>query len=148
LRVVLIKDVMLAPLIFSFAAVVVPQDTVRPARADTQQLGVMSVRARAARSPRYLVPATSSATRTLTPLREVPQTVSVLGAPVLADLNIQSMAKAVEYLPGITMGQGEGHRDAPTIRGQSSTADFFVDGVRDDAQYLRDTYNVQQIDAV
>ncbi|WP_396206341.1 TonB-dependent receptor [Gemmatimonas sp.] len=153
---------MLAPLILTLAVAAVPQDTarrsfadtatprpaVRVARPDTQQLLTVKVRAHAARSTRYLAPATSAATRTLTPLREVPQSVTVLGAPILADLNIQSMAKAVEYLPGITMGQGEGHRDAPTIRGQSSTADFFIDGVRDDAQYLRDTYNVQQIDAV
>jgi catecholate siderophore receptor len=46
------------------------------------------------------------------------------------------------------MAQGEGHRDAPIIRGQSSTADFFVDGVRDDAQYLRDLYNVERIEAL
>ena len=38
--------------------------------------------------------------------------------------------------------------DAPTIRGQSSTADFFVDGVRDDAQYLRDLYNVERVEAL
>lgn len=144
---------LLLPLAVSAAA---PQDTVRRQAADSaraedrrsQALEAVKVRAEASRSKRYLTPATSSATRTLTPLREVPQSVTVLGAPILADLNIQSMAKAVEYLPGITMGQGEGHRDAPTIRGQSTTADFFVDGVRDDAQYLRDTYNVQQIDAV
>src|SRR5687768_11569313 len=46
------------------------------------------------------------------------------------------------------MAQGEGHRDAPVIRGQSSTADFFVDGVRDDAQYLRDLYNVERVEAL
>lgn len=151
---------MLVSLILSLAVAGTPQDTTRrpapdssapagrTARADARQLTAVTVRAETARPKRYLVPATSSATRTIVPLREVPQSVTVLGAPILADLRIQSMAAAVEYLPGITMGQGEGHRDAPTIRGQSSTADFFVDGVRDDAQYLRDTYNVQQIDAV
>jgi catecholate siderophore receptor len=46
------------------------------------------------------------------------------------------------------MGQGEGHRDAPTIRGNSSTADFFVDGVRDDAQYFRDFYNVERLEVL
>jgi catecholate siderophore receptor len=147
---------MLATLLFPMLIATAPQDTVRRPSADStaraarqaQDLEAVKVRAAATRAKHYLAPATSSATRTLTPLREIAQSVTVLGAPVLADLNIQSMAKAVEYLPGITMGQGEGHRDAPTIRGQSTTADFFVDGVRDDAQYLRDTYNVQQIDAV
>jgi catecholate siderophore receptor len=54
----------------------------------------------------------------------------------------------VRYVPGVSMGQGEGHRDAPTLRGNSSTADFFVDGVRDDAQYLRDVYNVERVEAL
>ncbi|HET6763192.1 MAG TPA: TonB-dependent siderophore receptor, partial [Longimicrobiaceae bacterium] len=58
------------------------------------------------------------------------------------------MADVVRYVPGITMGQGEGHRDAPTIRGNASTADFFVDGVRDDAQYLRDLYNAERVEAL
>ncbi|HEX7942096.1 MAG TPA: TonB-dependent siderophore receptor, partial [Gemmatimonadaceae bacterium] len=58
------------------------------------------------------------------------------------------MADVVRYIPGVTMAQGEGHRDAPVIRGQSSTADFFVDGVRDDAQYLRDLYNVERVEAL
>jgi catecholate siderophore receptor len=61
---------------------------------------------------------------------------------------MQSMADVVRYVPGITMAQGEGHRDAPVIRGQTSTADFFVDGVRDDAQYLRDLYNVERVEAL
>ena len=61
---------------------------------------------------------------------------------------MQSMADVVRYIPGVTMAQGEGHRDAPVIRGQSSTADFFVDGVRDDAQYLRDLYNVERVEAL
>lgn len=58
------------------------------------------------------------------------------------------MADVVRYVPGITMGLGEGHRDAPTIRGNSSTADFFIDGIRDDAQYYRDVYNVERVEAL
>jgi catecholate siderophore receptor len=61
---------------------------------------------------------------------------------------MQGMGDLVRYVPGVTMGQGEGHRDAPTIRGTSSTADFFVDGVRDDAQYYRDLYNTERVEAL
>ena len=43
--------------------------------------------------------------------------------------------------------QGEGNRDTPILRGNSTTADFFVDGVRDDVQYFRDLYNVEQVEA-
>ena len=73
---------------------------------------------------------------------------SVVTRELIADQAMQGMADVVRYVPGISMGQGEGHRDAPTIRGNSSTADFFVDGVRDDAQYLRDLYNVERVEAL
>jgi catecholate siderophore receptor len=102
----------------------------------------------ATRSRGYGTPRTSTATRTETPLRDVPQSVSIVTRELIADQSMQGMADVVRYVPGITMGQGEGHRDAPTIRGNSSTADFFVDGVRDDAQYLRDLYNVERVEAL
>lgn len=91
---------------------------------------------------------TRSATKTARPLLDVPQAVTVLSAPMLRDQAPQSMADVARFLPGITMGLGEGHRDAPTIRGNSSTADFFQDGVRDDAQYLRDLYDVERVEAL
>jgi catecholate siderophore receptor len=34
------------------------------------------------------------------------------------------------------------------IRGQRTSADFYVDGMRDDAEYLRDTYNVERVEAL
>ncbi|WP_411282215.1 TonB-dependent receptor [Gemmatimonas sp.] len=116
--------------------------------AAAQALSAVRISAERAARKQYRVPGTRSSTRTLTPLREVPQSITVLGPQVLRDLGLQTMARAMEYVPGVTMGQGEGHRDAPTIRGQSTTADFFVDGVRDDAQYYRDSYNVSQIEAL
>ena len=100
------------------------------------------------RSRGYGAPRSSTATRTDTPLRDTPQSVSVVTADVIADQSMQGMADVVRYVPGVTMGQGEGHRDAPTIRGNATTADFFVDGVRDDVQYLRDVYNVERVEAL
>jgi catecholate siderophore receptor len=100
------------------------------------------------RSVGYAARRTTTATKTDTPLRDTPQSVSVVTGELIADQSMQSMADVVRYVPGITMGQGEGHRDAPTIRGNSSTADFFVDGVRDDAQYLRDLYNTERVEAL
>lgn len=91
---------------------------------------------------------TSTATRTDTPLRDVPQSVTVITNDLIEDQGMRSMADVVRYVPGVSMGQGEGHRDAPTLRGNSSTADFFVDGVRDDVQYYRDLYNAERIEVL
>jgi catecholate siderophore receptor len=102
----------------------------------------------AERSAGYAVARSGTAMKTPTPLRDVPQSVSIVTRDVIADQAMQGMADVVRYVPGVQMGQGEGHRDAPTIRGNASTADFFVDGVRDDAQYLRDLYNVERVEAL
>jgi catecholate siderophore receptor len=96
----------------------------------------------------YRTPVTASATRTPTPLRDVPQSVSVISSALIADQRMTSMADVVRYMPGVGIAQGEGNRDTPILRGNSSTADFFVDGIRDDVQYFRDVYNVDRVEAL
>jgi catecholate siderophore receptor len=90
----------------------------------------------------------TTATKTLTPLRDVPQSVTVITQRMISDQGMQSMADVVRYVPGVGMAQGEGNRDTPILRGNSTTADFFVDGVRDDVQYFRDLYNVERVEAL
>ena len=90
----------------------------------------------------------SSATKTLTPLLNVPQSVTVVTRDSIKELSMQSIADVVRYVPGVTAVQGENNRDQIVIRGNNSTADFFVDGVRDDAQYFRDLYNVDRFEAL
>ena len=92
--------------------------------------------------------AVGSATKTPTPLRDVPQAVSVVTRELIADQRMASMADVVRFMPGVTMAQGEGNRDTPILRGNASTADFFVDGVRDDVQYFRDVYNLERVEAL
>lgn len=91
---------------------------------------------------------TSSVTRTETPIEEIPQAVTIITRDVIDDQAMTGMGELVRFVPGVTMGQGEGHRDAPVLRGNLSTADFFVDGLRDDLQYLRDLYNVERVDVI
>ncbi len=90
----------------------------------------------------------SSVTRTPTPIEHIPQAVFVITRDVIDDQAMTGLADLVRYVPGVTMGQGEGHRDAPVFRGNITTSDFFVDGMRDDLQYLRDLYNVDRVDVV
>src|SRR5688500_5576533 len=116
--------------------------------AETRVYSLPALTAVATRGRGYATTRTMSATRTDTPIRDTPQSMSIVMRDVMADQSMQSMSDVVRYIPGITMGQGEGHRDAPTIRGNSTTADFFADGVRDDVQYYRDLYNVERVEAL
>jgi len=94
----------------------------------------------------YLFGTISSATKTFTALRDIPQSISLTTKQQIADQNMTSIGEVVRYQPGITAHQGENNRDQVIIRGQSSSADFFVNGVRDDVQYYRDLYNLDRVE--
>jgi len=88
----------------------------------------------------------SAGLKTDTPLIDTPQTVSVLTREQLDDQALQDIGDILRYTPGASIGQGEGNRDQITIRGQNTTADFFVDGIRDDVQYFRPLYNIERVE--
>jgi catecholate siderophore receptor len=96
----------------------------------------------------YAARATRSATKTDTPLRDVPQAVSVVTREVIDDQGMTSLTDALRLVPGVGVAQGEGNRDTPVLRGSSTTGDLFIDGVRDDVQYIRDLYNVDRVEVL
>ena len=87
-----------------------------------------------------------SALKTPVPILNVPQTVSIVTDEEILTNGFNTIEDVIRYVPGVTSSQGEGHRDAIIIRGIRSTADFFQDGVRDDVQYFRSLYNVDQLE--
>src|SRR5215475_10390466 len=89
---------------------------------------------------------TSVATKTNTPLLNIPQSVNVLTKEYIQDQSFQSVTEATRYVPGVAIHQGEGNRDELIIRGVDSSANFFVNGFRDDVQYFRDLYNAQSVE--
>ncbi len=94
----------------------------------------------------YRATRSATFTRTDTPLKEVPASVSVVPAQLIRDISLQSLGDLFRYVPGTLMHQGEGNRDQIVIRGTSTTADFYVNGVRDDAQVYRDLYNIERVE--
>jgi catecholate siderophore receptor len=87
-----------------------------------------------------------NALKTPTPIIDVPQSLSITTADQIVRQGFDSIGDIVNYTPGVTNSQGEGHRDAVVFRGVRSTADFFVDGVRDDVEYYRGLYNLEQVE--
>ena len=96
----------------------------------------------------YAIGDGSTATKTPTALIDVPQSVTVVTRQQLDDQATQQLGDALRYVPGVTLGTGEGHRDQITLRGQSTTADFYLDGLRDDAQYYRPLYNIERVEVL
>jgi catecholate siderophore receptor len=96
----------------------------------------------------YRATDTATATKTDTPLIDIPQSVTVITAQQLRDQAMDSLGDVMRYVPGVNVGQGEGNRDQITLRGQNTTADFFIDGVRDDVQYFRPLYNLERVEVL
>lgn len=86
--------------------------------------------------------------KTPTALIDVPQTVTVITREQLDDQGVSQLADALRYVPGVVLGQGEGNRDQIVLRGQNTTADFYLNGLRDDTQYYRSLYNIQQVEVL
>ena len=96
----------------------------------------------------YQTPSILSATKTSTPLRDIPQSITVVTNEQIKDQMLMSIGDVVRYMPGITAHQGENNRDDVVIRGNRSSADFFLNGVRDDVQYYRDLYNLERVETM
>jgi catecholate siderophore receptor len=96
----------------------------------------------------YGVNSINSATKTLALSRDIPQSISVVTKEQIRDQSMSSLSEVVAYVPGITSHQGENNRDQLVIRGNNTSADFFLNGVRDDVQYYRDFYNVERVEAL
>ena len=82
------------------------------------------------------------------PIINVPQAVSIVTDEDILDQGFRALGDIVRYVPGIHTTQGEGHRDAVVIRGVRTTADFYQNGLRDDVQYYRSLYNVEQVEVL
>lgn len=91
---------------------------------------------------------TATATKTSTAVRNIPQALTIISEKQIEDQAIRSMAELLTFVPGATPGTGESNRDQFTLRGNNTTADMFIDGVRDDAQYFRDFYNIDRVEVM
>jgi catecholate siderophore receptor len=98
--------------------------------------------------PGYNVKKSSASTKTDTPLINVPQAITIIPQQVIKDQSILSIADTIKYVPGVTASQGEGNRDAIVFRGNRTTSDLFIDGLRDDVQIYRDLYNTDRVEVL
>ena len=89
-----------------------------------------------------------NALKTPVPVLDVPQSVSIVTDEDIRKQGFREISDIVRYIPGVNTSQGEGHRDTVVFRGVRSTADFYMDGVRDDVQYYRSLYNLEQVEVL
>jgi len=94
----------------------------------------------------YLSSSEVNSVKAPTPIIDVPQSLSIITADQITERGVTAIGDIIDYTPGVNTSQGEGHRDAIVFRGIRSTADFYLDGNRDDVQYYRALYNTEQVE--
>lgn len=100
------------------------------------------------RAQGYRAITSTGTTRTPTAIEDIPQIVTIITRELIEDAAINSIADVARFTPGVTIGQGEGNRDQITLRGNNTTANFLVDGYRDDVQYFRPLYNIERVEVL
>ena len=93
-------------------------------------------------------PTLSSGMKTSMPIKDIPQSLSIMTSEQIKTQGLKSIGDVIDYTPGVNTSQGEGHRDAAVIRGVRTTQDFYRDGIRDDVQYYRPLYNIEQVEVL
>ena len=123
-------------------------ETVKKNKLETENIELHEIEVKDHLAKTYLKKRTSTATKTDTRIRDIPQSISVITDEQIKDQSLLGLSDAIKYSPGVMAGQGEGNRDSVWFRGNQSSSDLFVDGVRDDVQYYRDLYNIDRVEVL
>ena len=94
---------------------------------------------------------TRSATRTETPLRDIPQFINEVPQALIRSQGATTLQQALRNVPGISYAAAEGGTQANQVfylRGFPVNQDFFVDGVRDLGEYNRDLFATESIEVL
>jgi iron complex outermembrane recepter protein len=98
----------------------------------------------------YQADEATTATRTDTPLREIPQSIQVIPRQVLEDQQVIQLEEAVRNVSGVTSGNTfAGTQDGGfVIRGFPSFDLYLRNGFRDNAQGIREFANVERVEVL
>jgi catecholate siderophore receptor len=138
-----------------FGAAVLPLHAQDPAREAAADAGIASAsRLDEIEVEGHAVPfkadKSSTGMKQSTPLRDIPQTVNVVPQALIETQGAVNLNDALRNVAGITLASGEGgfRGDNVSIRGFAARSDRYVDGVRDNGMYARDTFNVDRVEVL
>jgi catecholate siderophore receptor len=83
-------------------------------------------------------------------LNNAPMSITVLPQEMLREQAAFSLRDSLRTVSGISMAAGEGgvQGDSLTIRGFNARNDLFLDGIRDQGAYTRDTFNLEAVEVL
>ncbi len=99
---------------------------------------------------RFKAETSSTGSKTEMALRDIPQSVSVVKEELIESQNAFNLRDALRNVSGLTIAAGEGGRtgDSITLRGFAANSDQYLDGVKDNGQYNRDTFFIEKAEVL
>ncbi len=84
------------------------------------------------------------------PLRDVPQSVTVITERLIDDRNLDTLKEALKHTSGVSFQAAEGAEEDIRLRGFSlqASGDIFIDGMRDPAFYERDSFDWDRLEVL
>ncbi|MEQ1661106.1 MAG: TonB-dependent receptor [Thiobacillus sp.] len=81
---------------------------------------------------------------------DIPQAITTVTNQLMEEQQVGSLREALRNVSGLTFNAAEGGRsgDNMMLRGFYTFGDLYLDGIRDTAQYNRETFNLEQIDVL
>ncbi len=124
-----------------------------PAADVNEEIVLKDVKVKAARDNKtggYKADTASTGSKIAMPLRDIPQSVSVVKKELMQAQNAFNLRDALKNVSGLTIAAGEGGRtgDSITLRGFSANSDQYLDGVKENGQYSRDTFFLERAEVL
>ena len=81
---------------------------------------------------------------------DVPQALTSITQSLMEEQQVASLKEALRNVSGLSFNAAEGGRsgDNVNLRGFYTFGDMYLDGIRDTAQYNRETFNLEQVDVL
>lgn len=82
--------------------------------------------------------------------QDVPQAITTVTNNLMHDQQVSTLKDALRNVSGLTFNAAEGGRSGDNfmLRGFYTFGDIYLDGIRDTAQYNRETFNLEQVDVL
>ncbi len=112
---------------------------------------LQEINVQGSRQPGFRTDETRSATRTDTPLRDIPQFINEVPQSVIRSQGATTLSDALRNAPGISYAAAEGGTQANQVfflRGFPMNQDIYIDGVRDMGEYNRDLFATESVEVL
>lgn len=88
--------------------------------------------------------------KTLQDPQDIPQAVTTVTRQLMEEQQVGSLREALRNVSGLSFNAAEGGRsgDNFNLRSFYTFGDLYLDGIRDTAQYNRETFNLEQVDVL